>query len=356
MNLEKHLTKLCEAPGLSGYEAPVRVIIQREWDKLAQDLTTDNLGNLSALRPGSGKEPRRKVLVTAHMDEIGLMVTQLEGEFLRFTSVAGIDERVLLGQPVIVQGERALPGLIGSRPPHVLPASERSAYPKLTDLVIDTGQSANQLKKLVNVGTPVTFDQPARALGAGLLSAKALDNRASVAALTLILEGFQGRSHAWDVVVAATVQEESGLVGGETIAWQMRPDLAIVIDVGWAIGDGVSEDEGFKLGGGPTLVIGPNAHPKLFDLLLAKAEELEIDLHPEPMPRSSGTEAWAIQISRDGVPTAILSIPIRNMHTPVEVVALKDIERVARLVIEFVVGLDDKTLDKLALDGDEAVR
>ncbi|NIR43953.1 MAG: M42 family metallopeptidase, partial [Gemmatimonadetes bacterium] len=121
-------------------------------------------------------------------------------------------------------------------------------------------------------------------------------------------------------------------------------------DTGWALGVGVNEDDGFKLGGGPTVVIGPNAHPKLFDMVRDHAERLEIDTHPEVAPRSSGTEGWAIQVSRDGVPTAILSIPIRNMHTPVEVVSLKDIRRVARLVADFVTTLDDATLDALALD------
>lgn len=350
MDLEQHLIELAEAPGVSGYEAPVRELVRAAWDGLADDYSVDALGTLLATKRGSGPAPRRRVLVTAHMDEIGLMVTRVEGAFLRFTEVGGIDRRVLLSQPVIVHGERPLPGLIGSRPPHVLSAEERKGYPEIQNMVIDTGLSARQLEKLVPVGAPVTFAQKAAALDEGVICCKALDNRASMAALTLILHALQGRAHRWDVLAAATVQEEVGLGGGRTIAWRTQPDLAIVIDTGWALGNGVSEDDGFKLGDGPTLVIGPNAHPKLFDMVRAKAKELEIKLHPEPAPRSSGTEAWAVQVSRDGVPCAILSIPIRNMHTPVEIVALKDIERVARLVAEFICDLDDATLNKLALD------
>jgi endoglucanase len=352
MDLEKHLIELSEAPGVSGYEAATREIVRRAWDGLADEYSVDGLGTLLAVRRGRGKAPRKRVLVTGHMDEIGLMVTRIEGEYLRFTNVGGIDRRVLISQPVVVHGTRDLPGLIGSRAPHLLPADERSRYPAYDDLVIDTGLSAAQLRRLVRIGAPITFAQKAARLADGSICGKAMDNRSSVATLTLLLHELQTRSHTWDVLVAATVLEEVGLIGGQTIAWRTQPDIAIVIDTNWATGNGVGEDEGFKLGGGPTLIIGPNAHPRLFNLIMDRAKALEIDVHPEAAPRHSGTEAWAIQVSRDGVPAAILSIPIRNMHMPVEIVDPKDIERVARLVAEFITSLDDQTLDKLALDAE----
>ncbi|NDJ35857.1 MAG: M42 family metallopeptidase [Chloroflexi bacterium] len=350
MDLQEHLITLSEAPGVSGHEGPIREAIHAAWEGLADDLTVDRLGTLLATRHGTGPDPRPKVLVTAHMDEIGLMVTDIEGDFLRVTSVGGIDKRVLISQPVIVHGQRPLRGLIGSRPPHVLTQEDRKKYPKISDLVVDTGLPHDDLRELVHVGDLITFDQPALPLSDGLVSGKSMDNRASCAAMTAVLHALGTRSHRWDVLVAATVQEEVTLGGGQTIAWRTQPDLAIVVDTGWAIGVGVDENKGYKLGGGPTIIIGPNAHPRLYDQITDLAKELEIDLHPEPMPRSSGTEAWAIQVSRDGVPTAILSIPIRNMHSPVEIVALKDIERTARLIVEFVTRLDDSTLESLALD------
>lgn len=352
MDLSQLLSELSAAPGISGYEAPVRDVIRAAWEGLADEFTVDGLGTLLATRQGSGAEPRRRILVTAHMDEIGLMVTRIEGDFLRVTNVGGIDRRVLLSQPVIVHGTRPIPGLIGSRPPHVLPAAERKKYPGFDDIVIDTGLREAELRELVKIGTPVTFDLTPIELNNGAITGKAMDNRASVAALTQLLHNLQGRAHQWDVLAAATVQEEVTLGGGRTIAWRTQPDLAIVIDTGWAIGTGVGEDDGFKLGEGPTLLIGPNAHPKLFHLIREKAEALEIALHAEPIPRHSGTEGWEVQVSRDGVPTAIISIPIRNMHTPVEMVSLKDIRRVARLVAEFIGDLDETTLDRLALDAD----
>jgi endoglucanase len=352
MDLEKHLVELSKVPGISGHEWPIREAIQTAWEGLVDEFEVDRLGTLLATRLGNGEEPRPRVLVTAHMDEIGLMVTRVDGAFLRVTNVGGIDRRVLLSQPVVVHGERDLPGLIGSRPPHVIPLSERNAYPAMDDLVVDTGLDAETLEELVPIGTPISFAQEPVRLGNGLISGKALDNRASVAALTQLLHELQSRTHTWDVLTAATVQEEVTLGGGQTIAWRTRPDIAIVVDVTFATGNGVGEDDGFKLGEGPAIVIGPNAHPKLFDMLREKAERLDIDLHPEPVPRYTGTEAWPIQVSRDGVPTAIIGIPLRSMHTPVEIISLKDLRRVARLIAAFISDLDEATLDRLTLDAD----
>jgi endoglucanase len=259
---------------------------------------------------------------------------------------------VLLGQPVLVHGqEETIPGLIGSRPPHVLPLEERKRYPAMHEFVVDTGISARRLAERVRVGDVITFDQPMIKLQNGRMAGKALDNRASVAALSLCLQELATREHQWDTVAAATVQEEVGLRGGRTVAWRIHSDLAIVVDVTFATGTSVSESDGaFGLGKGPTLAIGPTFHPRLFEMIQETAKALEITLHIEPLERASGTEVAAVQVSRDGIPTALLSIPLRNMHSPVEVVAPRDIERVARLMAGFIAGLNDKTLDRLALD------
>ncbi len=354
MNLEEHLIALSETPGLAGYERPVRELIQRTWEPLADGLHSDAMGSLIATVRGTGDaEPRPRILVTAHMDEIGLMVTAVEEGFIRVTNVGGIDVRTLLAQPVIVHGREPLPALIAARPPHVLTGSDRRKYPHLEDLAVDTGLPAKQVEKLVRVGDPVTFDQKAVALGEGWVSGKAMDNRASVACMTRLLELLRERRPAWDVSVAATVQEEVGLKGGLTTAWASEADLAIVVDTTWALGVGVGEDKGFKLGDGPTLGISVEAHPKLFEWLQEQAKDLEIKLHPEVLPGSSGTEASVVRMAREGIPTAILSIPIRNMHTPVEIVALRDITRTARLIAAFIETLDGDTLGKLSFNEDE---
>ncbi len=353
MDLTQHLIDLSEAPGISGYEGPVRAILESAWDGLADEMSVDRLGTLVATKVGSGPEPRPRILITAHMDEIGLMVKAIEDGFLHITGVGGVDPRVLPNQPVIVHGERPLPALIATRPPHVLPKDERDKHQYISQLRIDTGLPANQVEKLVRIGDPVSFDQKAVELGEGILSGKSFDNRVSCAALTLILDALRTRSHRWDVLIAATVMEEIELQGGETIGWHTRPDIALVLDTTFATGNGVGEDEGFKLGDGPAIIVGPNTHPRLLDMIRCETDAIECTLHMEPAAGTSGTEGWAIQVSRDGIPTAVLDIPIRNMHSPVEVVALKDIERTARLVVEFIAGLDGETRDRLSLDYEE---
>lgn len=351
LDLKQHLLDLSDATGISGYEMPVREMIYNVWYPFTDSFDEDRLGSLVALREGiQQSEPRRKVLLAAHMDEIGLMVTGIDGAFLRFTKVGGIDKRVLLSQPVIVHGAEPIPGLIGSRPPHVLPQSERGKFPDFDDLVIDTGLSEAQLKEQVRIGTLVTFDQGAVALEGDLVSGKALDNRASVAALTAFLEIIQGQTHQWDVLVAATPQEEVGLKGGHTIAWHTQPDLAIVLDVTFGVGVGVSESDGHKLGDGPVLSVGPNFHPKLYQMIKDAADSIELKVGTEPYTARGGTDAWAVQVSRDGIPTALLGVPLRNMHSPVEIAHMKDIQRTARLLAAFVSRLNDETLDQLALD------
>jgi endoglucanase len=150
----------------------VRELIERTWQPLVDETRTDPMGNLMTTVHGTGKEPRPRILVTAHMDEIGLMVTAIQDGFIRFTNVGGIDVRVLLSQPVLVHGQELLTGLVGSRPPHVTAQADRKKYPALSDLVIDTGLPPRQVEKLVRVGDPVTFDQKAVVLGEGWVSGK----------------------------------------------------------------------------------------------------------------------------------------------------------------------------------------
>ena len=352
IDLKTHLTELSEAHGPSGYEGGVRDVVRRAWEGLADEVSVDALGSLIAIRRGAGPEPRRRILITTHIDELGLIVTKLDGAFLRVDAIGGIDVRVLLGQPVLVHAEEGpIPGLVGSRPPHVLPAEERKRYPAMHEFVVDTGLPARQLAQRVRVGDVITFDQPLSALKNGRMAGKALDNRASVAALTLCLQELTARAHQWDVVAAATVQEEETLGGGKTVAWRIRPDAAIVVDVTFGASNNMSEADGaYKLGEGPTLCIGPVYHVSLFKMIEEAARAMEIPLHTEPEPRGRGTETWAVQVSRDGVPTACIGIPLRNMHSPVEVVALRDIERVGRLMAGFIAGLDDTTPGRLALD------
>jgi endoglucanase len=347
-----HLKALCAVPGLPGHEAPVRDLLRAAWTPLAHALETDRLGSLWATRRGSGPAPRPRLMLTAHMDAIGLLVTRQEGDFLRVTNLGGVDPRIMPGQLVTVHGRQDLPGVVGHPPPHLLPKSGRDHATPLSELVVDTGLPAERLSGLVRVGDVVSLAQPPRDLLNGALAACSLDNRASLAAVTLALHELQTRVHAWDVVAVATVQEEVGPRGAGPAAFALAPDLAIVVDVSFGR-DANTRDlphRSFPLGGGPVLGLGPNIHTGLHAAFKAAAERAEIPYSLEVMWQHSGTDAFAIQVAREGIPTMVVGIPLRNMHTPVEIVALSDITRTGRLLAEFIAGLEAGFLSQLVWD------
>lgn len=333
------LKDLSQSAGPSGRESVTSQKIAAYWDPLSDEVKTDAMGNLIALKHGNGDE-RRSIMLAAHMDEIGLIVTGIAGEFLRVHSLGGIDRRVLIGTEVNVHGRRILPGVIGSRPPHVLPQQDQDKIPPWHEFFVDVGLAEDALKQWVRVGDHITLEQPLKALKNKCVAGKALDNRASVVAITLALQLLQQHLHSWDVVAVATVQEEIGLYGAMTSAYGVAPDIAIAIDATFAKQYNDSGPGTFDLDKGPTIGIGPNLHPSIVKRLKQVAETNEIPVMLEPISGSSGTDAWGIQVAREGIPTGLLSIPIRYMHQPVETAALPDIERTGRLLSHFIADLE----------------
>jgi endoglucanase len=328
----------------------VRELLRQTWQPFADEMREGKLGSLIALKQGTGETPRPKLMLAAHMDEIGLVVTGVEKGFLRVTRVGGTDRRVLLGLEVVVHGQRDLPGVVATRPPHVLPQEERKKIVPWDQIFVDVGLPAEEVEQLVAVGDLISIRRDMVELKNRRVAGKAMDDRACVAAVTLALEQLSNVSHAWDVFAVATVQEEKGLVGATTASYGVAPDLAVALDVGFGKHPGVSEPDAFPLNEGPTIGIGPNFHPGLVKRLKEVAESQEIPYQMEPMPGRSGTDAWAIQVTREGVPTALISIPIRYMHQPVETLAVQDVERAGRLVAAFIAGLEADFLEKLAWD------
>jgi putative aminopeptidase FrvX len=351
------LKELTETPGPSGFENRVSDLVEKTWGPLVDEVAVDRVGSLVALKKGSGSEPRSRIMLAAHMDEIGLMVTKMESYpdtgsgFLRVTSVGGIDKRQLLGQKVIVHGtvngRHDLAGVLGSLPSRMLPEDRRDRSIGFADLVVDLGLSLEQIKDAVSIGDFISFRRPLRKLLNKRAAGKALDNRVSVVVLTKCLEMLGKRSHSWDVLAVATAQEETALLGAHTSAFDLEPDVAIAVDVTWAKGPGVTEDTSYNLGGGPTIGIGPNVHPGVFKALRDAADRIEIEAHVEPHARMSGTDASGLQMARQGIPTGLVSVPIRYMHMSVETVSLIDIKRASRLITEFIVDLDDVFLTKI---------
>lgn len=344
------LKSLITAPGLSGYEDPVRELIAAAWRPLTDEMDVSRLGSLHGLKRGRASEPRPSILLAAHMDAIGLMVTGLVDGFLRVTQIGGLDPRVLPGQLVTVHGRKDLPAVVVQPPAHLLPSQAGEGPVELPYLLVDTGLLPEEVRRLVRPGDPISFAQAPLELRGEVLAGHSLDNRASVAALTTCLEQLQGRAHAWDVWAVATSQEEVTLGGAQTSAFQLRPELAVAIDTTWARGPGTPDHKAFPLGKGPTLGWGPNIHPGLHRSFKELAERLELPCAVEVMPRHSGTDAFSMQVAAEGIPTMVVSIPLRYMHTPVEAVSLKDIQRAAHLLAEFVAGLPEAYMEDLAWD------
>ncbi len=344
------LKTLITAPGLSGHEAAVRGLIEKAWKPLVDEIRVSRLGSLYALRRGTAPEPRPALLVAAHMDAIGMMVSDRVDGFLRITEVGGLDDRVLPGQLVIVHGREDLEGVIVQPPAHLLPKDIGGEPVPMRHLLVDTGLPAGRVHRLVRVGDLVSFAQAPVDLGGGYLAGHSLDNRASIAALTATLQELEARPHAWDLWTVATVQEEETLGGAYTSAFELRPRLAVAVDVTHAAGPSVPDHQSYPLNEGPALGWGPNIHPGLHKDFKELAERLELPHQVEVMPHHSGTDAFAMQVTAEGIPTMVLSIPLRYMHTPVELVTLKDIQRTGRLLAEFVAMLSNDYLDSLKWD------
>jgi putative aminopeptidase FrvX len=344
------LTSLLASPGLSGYEGSIRKVIEPVWRPLTDEISVSRLGSLHGLKKGSGPEPRPTILIAAHMDAIGLMVTSIVDGFLRVTEVGGLDPRVLPGQLVTVHGRQDIPGVIVQPPAHLRPKSAGKGPVPLKYLLVDTGLKPQRVKNLIRSGDLISFAQEPFQMQGDTIVGHSLDNRASLAALTHFLDELKKRNHVWDVWAVATVQEEVTMGGAKTSAFQLRPQLAIAIDVTWGKSTGTPDHKTFALGKGPTLGLGPNIHPGLHKSFKELADSLEIPYAVEVMPRHSGTDAYDLQVAAEGIPTMVVSIPLRYMHTPVEVVALKDIQRTAHLLSEFIAHLDRDFMDKLTLD------
>ncbi len=340
------LKSLISTSGLSGFEAPVTELIQKKWDPLTDELSLSPLGSLHGIKRGSGKS--HSLMIATHQDAIGLIISQIDGEFLHISNLGGIDIRVLPGQAVNVHADSGvLPGIICQPPAHLLPEDAATGAVALKHLLVDVGLSARQVARKIKIGDTISFATEPIEMSGGLLAGHSLDNRASVAALTLCLEELQSRQHVWDVQAIATAQEEVGAQGARTSAFALRPDLAIVVDVTFAKGPGASGWETFKLDSGPTIGWGATNHPFLHEEFKKLAEKLEMPFSVEILPSYSGTDGDDIQITAEGIPTIVISIPIRYMHTPVEVIATKDIQRTARLLTEFIVMLEDDFLEKI---------
>ena len=338
------LKSILSVAGLSGYETPIRDVITPVWQELSDRTWVSSHGSLHAVRYGNGAEPRPKVMIAAHMDAIGLMVTGIEDGFLRITQVGGVDPRILPGQMVLVHGSNSgeiieLPAMVVMPPAHLLPKDGKGGTLPQKYLLVDTGLRAGEVDALIRVGDVISFATEPRELSGDTISGHTLDNRASVAATTVALDLLSRRKHLWDVIAVATAQEEVGGIGAMGSSFDIMPDFAIVIDVTFANGPGGGGVGVFDMGKTVPLTWGSCDHPALYNAMKATADEYEISVTRDFAPSGSGTDAYDVQVAQAGIPVVELGIPLRYMHTPVEVVSIKDIKRAGRLMAEFICDL-----------------
>jgi putative aminopeptidase FrvX len=359
MGTRELLIELAEASGVSGHEEPVRQIVVREMAKYANEVSVTKLGSVVGIRYADGQRPKSfkdrsrpgspRLMLEAHMDEIGLVVTGMDRGFIRFTQIGGYDVRVLPSQNVIVHGREELPGVIGSRPPHVQREDERSRVTLMADLFIDVGLPDSRARELVTVWDVITLDRKVTALRNDYMAGKGFDDRTAVAVIIDALRQLGSLHLQWDVYVVANVQEEDGAwyAGAATSAFRVHPDVAVVLDVSHGDQPGIGDVNVVPLDKGPGIALGPNIHPLVHGKLVQIAQAQEIPHRITAYSGPTGTDAWAIQIIADGIPTGLIDLPLRYMHSSVETVALNDLERSSRLAASFAAALDDEFYRKV---------
>lgn len=347
LELKETLIKLIKPAIPSGREFQTNNSIKKVFLQYCDEVKSDKLGNVIGLKKGLSSDC--KVMLAAHMDEIGLMVKNIDDKgFIQFTFIGGVDQRILPTQEVVIHGRKDIRGIIGNKPPHIQEPDERKKAIKAEDMFIDTGLCVNDVKKYIKIGDFITFKRKPIELLNNKLSSNALDDRAGIAVMLCALDELGKIKFNADVYTVATIQEEVGLRGAIVSSYGVNPDIGIAIDVCHGSMPDVPEYETSKLGEGPSIALGPNIHPKLFERIKQLAEDYKIPFQLNPEPSATGTDAWAIQITREGIPTALVSIPLRYMHTTVETLCLDDIKMAGRLLALFIASLSKEFLEGLA--------
>lgn len=336
------LKRLLSTPGPSGFEAAVARVWRDEASDFADHVVGDVSGNSIAVLEGSGG-PR--VMLAGHIDEIGVMVTHVDDDgFVYFDGIGGWDPQVLVGQRIrlLTRGGHVV-GVVGKKPIHLMRGEERDKVSKVHDLWIDIGTRGKDAVKErgVRVGDPGVIDVPLIDFGNGLIASRAIDNRIGAFVVLEALRLLARQKPAARVTAVATVQEEIGFYtggGAATSAFQIEPDVAIVVDVTFAAdAPGIEKKEvgDHKLGGGPVLTRGSASHPLVFERLASVAEQHSIPFTITAAPKYTSTDADGIFLSRKGVATVVLSVPNRYMHSPNEMVDTADLESAAALIAHF---------------------
>jgi len=334
------LRRLSNAFGPPGAEEEPREILREALEDVADEVRVDRLGNIFFHH--RGEEGRPTVMLAAHTDEVAFLVTHIEETgFLRFHTLGGITANIMPGQRIILRGRRGpLKGIVGTKPPHIMTEEERKRMVPMEDLFIDVGAENREAaeEKGCHIGMTGVFDVEFAELGGGYLRGKAFDDRAGCAVMVQAFKALAGSP--CNVVAVGTVQEEVGLRGARTAAWQAEPDYALALEGTFAadVPGSKPHQMSARLRGGPVVTIADRsviAHPKVLQALMEAAEAKAIPYQFKKIPRG-GTDAGAIHLTRAGVPSGTVAVPCRYIHGPASVAHIDDLENTARLVEAFV--------------------
>lgn len=330
-NVFELLTALCVQNGVSGAESSATDLCVRMFSEYGET-SSDDFGNVICLA-GKHSPDKKTLLLDAHLDEIGMIVNYVcDDGFLKVSPCGGIDERVLPASQVAVYGKEKLCGVITSVPPHLSAQGDKTA--DMDDLFVDTGLTGVQARELIPPGSIVLIENKPVMMG-GFITSKALDNRASIAALILTLENLRNAESAYNITVLLSSGEETGLRGAKIAAYTIEPDIALISDVSFGAVHGEDDSQAARIGGGAMIGISPALSRKLSDALIKTAQKENIPFQYEVMSSGTGTNADAVALTKCGCAACTVSIPIRYMHTPVESVLPEDIENAARLIAGF---------------------
>lgn len=346
MDMKNVLAQLCSLQGPSGYELPVAIAAAELLRPFVDEVSVDRLNNVIGVRQ-CGKPNAARLVFDAHLDEVGLVVTGIENGFLRFRSIGGVDPRILPGLELTVLSDPPITGVVVSTPSHVQSKENREKSIPISELYIDIGLSQEQAEKRIALGTPVAYRESCFSLGAKQMCGKSMDDRACFAALLRTVELLSGQALNVDLyVLGSTFEEVLGSAGARTAVYSIEPTWCVAVDVTHGETPDAPKDQVFKMGGGPAIGLGPNMTRWMSQRLKALAKENNIPYQLEVMGGNTGTNAWPIQICREGIPTALVSLPLKYMHTPIEVLNLEDLENTAQLLAAFVLSLGREDSDR----------
>ena len=331
--MRQALERLCTCTAPSGFEGPAAAVAAELLRPLVDEVSIDRMGNVIGVR--RSRTPNApKLLLDAHLDEIGLIVTGVEDGFLRFRSIGGVDPRMLPGRELVVLTDPPLRGLVAC------PAGgdEGKSVP-LNELYVDVGLSQEEAEKAVPVGTPMVYRAGCFPLGEDQMCGKSMDDRACFVTLLRAAELLRDKELDVELHILGSTREEVSGAGAVVGTWAVAPDFCVAVDVTHGKTPDGPADKTFELGGGPAIGVGPNMTRWMTERMIDKAREHGIPYQLEIMSGHTGTNGWEMQISREGVATSVLSLPLKYMHTPVETLSLADMEGVAQLLAAFTENL-----------------